>query len=865
MRQEPWIKADNSSESKIELNTNIMFGLVEEYLEANKDNFWDFFDLIKETIDNLDFLDYIQNDFISIIDRLKFIKKIIHLLSNLWELNITWISELKHLQKLALVWYINFLLWSLNKSNNTWYIVIPPWQWKTILSLLLANLDNRKTIILTDTNTNKSQFLKACEKISDLEGKYVDIDTQESNSWKVLIWWWASFLSAVEKWHIDLSKYSTIIIDEADVNWLSDRYQHKLKSYADKYWIKIIWLTATEEQVSRNLRDFYEYEVLRFSIPESLPELFKLWEVPNMTFSDVYIDSELILSKELWKNDSDIEDEDVDKFIKNSDWIEQIIDYHFVNNRWKKFILWMRNNTLNNFIIEKANSRWLNIESLDWTMSDKKREEVLKRLKEWKIDWIIWSRLIWRWLDIPECDLVYDSTITYSPQIFWQLKWRWFRLDIENENKHTRLVTFLPKSVIVKSDKISWESVDDIDDEWKKWKPYILPLCFEAFVNPEFFSKESLERRREWEINYNLWDLEAEEILSIKRVLSKLKTLKTYWNFIWKPELLTQIIRNFKGALTMSALINYLLKVKWNLVSKYFNESKRNIPTEEEEEFSRLMSIYMPKGIKDLTLQDERELLSEYFFSDDPEKKKKILDELLSYHYPIVISIAQNVSRASGFDVEDLIQSWIESVIKNIYNFKQWTRFSWYVAVYALSWITRYTSENQWVVNIPVHIWDIVRKVKWIIINSEKYLDTQEKLEIIREELSKKVTINIDLLSWIILNIVDGTNETFDEEVHSGDIVVYDNQEHKVSEIEAKIIIWKILLQNLSPKDERLVRMKYWIWNWQIREMTLDEIGQKMWVTRERIRQIIFKSLNKINKPWERRRLLVLAFENYKQ
>lgn len=842
------------SEQKRILKSNWIYGSLENYITSNKEDFWDYHETIKDLIDNIDLSNYNNDDLKKLIDRLEYIKNILILLSNPSKLNINGVSELKHLQKLSLAWYINFLLWSIEKWNDTWFIVIPPWQWKTLLTLLLSSLDNKKTIILTDTNTNKWQFLLDSKKLPWLDWKISEIKTWNNNDSKVLLWWWDSFLSALENWNIDLSQYSTIFIDEADVNWLSTRQQFILNWYSQKYWIKVVWLTATEEQVNKSLTDFYKYEVLRFSIPESLPELFRLWEIPNMTFSDVYIDWELILSKKIGINSSDVQDEDIDKFIKNSNWIDKILDYHFKHNSWKKFIFWMRNNTLNDFIIERALSKWLIIESLDWTMSEEKRLNVIKRLKNWEIDWIIWSRLTWRWLDIPECEVVYNSTLTYSPQIFWQLKWRWFRLDQSNQRKHSKLVTFLPRDVFLEQ--------SNLQTGIKERSNYILPLCFEAFVNPKFFSKESIERRRTWSNNFNLSELKEDQILSIKTILNKLVSSRTHWNFTWKPELLTNIIRHFSWPLTMHSLINYLLKIKWSTVSKYFSEKKRDITEEEDKEFKKLMSIYMPNGFKELTLHDEKELITKYFSVVDVEEKRKVLDELLSYHYSIVIAIAQNISKTSWFDVEDLIQAWLEVIIKRIYNFIPWSRLSWFVAVNALSWMSKYISENHALLRLPVHIWLVISKVKWILFNSEKELSTSEKLDIIEKELSEKTQHDIKLISWVLLNIIDWTNEIFDERIHNNPNSYLNNsQEDLFMDLEFNRIIRWFLLKSLRPSQERIIRMRFWIWWLDRDEMTYEEISKWYWVSRERIRQIIVRSLRKI-KDWGRFKVLLSLLKN---
>ena len=62
------------------------------------------------------------------------------------------------------------------------------------------------------------------------------------------------------------------------------------------------------------------------------------------------------------------------------------------------------------------------------------------------------------------------------------------------------------------------------------------------------------------------------------------------------------------------------------------------------------------------------------------------------------------------------------------------------------------------------------------------------------------------------------------------------------------------LLQTLSPREERVLRMRFGL-DHEGQERTLEEVGQNFNVTRERIRQIEAKALRKLRHP-SRARLL---------
>jgi RNA polymerase primary sigma factor len=65
--------------------------------------------------------------------------------------------------------------------------------------------------------------------------------------------------------------------------------------------------------------------------------------------------------------------------------------------------------------------------------------------------------------------------------------------------------------------------------------------------------------------------------------------------------------------------------------------------------------------------------------------------------------------------------------------------------------------------------------------------------------------------------------------------------------------IWE-LLATLTPREEKVVRMRFGIGNGIDR--TLEQVGQEFHVTRERIRQIEAKALSKLRHPSRLKRLI---------
>ena len=94
-----------------------------------------------------------------------------------------------------------------------------------------------------------------------------------------------------------------------------------------------------------------------------------------------------------------------------------------------------------------------------------------------------------------------------------------------------------------------------------------------------------------------------------------------------------------------------------------------------------------------------------------------------------------------------------------------------------------------------------------------------------------------------------------EEESHLGDFI---EDQQQVSPAEAVINLnlrsqTSQVLQSLSPREEKVIKMRFGLEDGN--EHTLEEVGQRFAVTRERIRQIEAKALRKLRHPRRSRRL----------
>lgn len=872
----------------IETEENVDSRIILDYwsldqVNITEEKFWNYYKQVREQIEQVKSTLATPEEIKRVTDRLIYISNIIQFQKS-GNTNVTNIDKLKYLQDMSILWYINFLIWSFFHENKTWFMVMPTGQWKTLLSLILADLNPNKTIIITDNNIWTDQFISASQGLTNIDASASVIDTQNDNTDNCIISGWYNFFKSIEQKTINFLEYSTIFIDEVDVNGLSEKRQDFLQKIQKEYWINIVWMSATEQQGSgKKITDFYKYDILSFPMPQSLPELHRMWEIPNIHFKDVYLNAELQLSKaNLTENE-----EEIDYFIKNSDWIQQIFDYHLQKNHKKKFILWMKNNSLNSFILKVAQTKWIRLASLTGDTPQTERTEIVNKLKNGELDWILWCKLTWRWLDIPECEVVYNSLLTYAPQLFWQLAGRAARFDQTQPLWEKEIVTFLPKSVLHKENKTKNGKI------WKNISTQraAFPLCFWAFFNPKYFSHPE----KSWmhisdEKEYNLWALDETKVVSLQWVSSMLEAYNTYWSFSGRPEVLANLILSIDRNLSYHILQNYVLRVK---SEQYINNfySKNEDVTESDQEhkkeifenYQKYLSMYKWNNSESLTVQKEKQLFKNYFSEKDIQKKNTIAHDIISYHYDIIIAIACKID-TQWIPLDDVIQSWVLAILEKMDNFKNISRFSSFCSLYAFTYMQTYIQNNASEIRIPISQQEIREKIERALGNYDKQSQNSEnwdfnngkkKISYIAEQLWKS---EVEIKE--ILKIHNETYETFDEE----DIIINNwilrYEEHGASSVgeDRKIYNWiplwirasetntqdtppdsiikqglqesvRDVLSWLTSRERKVLEIRFWLLK-NLCTPTLEEVWTQLNVSRTRIEQIEKEALRKLRNPW---------------
>jgi RNA polymerase primary sigma factor len=228
--------------------------------------------------------------------------------------------------------------------------------------------------------------------------------------------------------------------------------------------------------------------------------------------------------------------------------------------------------------------------------------------------------------------------------------------------------------------------------------------------------------------------------------------------------------------------------------------------------------------------------------------KDKSVETMLKSNLRLVVSVAKKYINISNTPMLDLVQEGNIGLLKAIekYNWRLGYRFSTYATWWIKQCVLKALNEQHRIIRVPSHMTHLVKRVGKA---QEEFLaahgyeagieDLAQMLDVDREQVRKVYTVAQGTIS---LETPIGQEE--DQNLGS----VLEDVEHVnafdlLAQVDAQENMSKILAL-LTPKEERVIRMRFGIG--MDKESTLEDIGNIMGVTRERIRQIELKALQKL-------------------
>jgi RNA polymerase primary sigma factor len=359
----------------------------------------------------------------------------------------------------------------------------------------------------------------------------------------------------------------------------------------------------------------------------------------------------------------------------------------------------------------------------------------------------------------------------------------------------------------------------------------------------------------------------------IKKKKTRKTKIKEKKKEVFESEKLSQLIQKGKerGFVTFSEILYYFPEVEEDiegLENLYQTLEENGIEVKEQKEFltfedeelisdSKLDPVQMYlKEIGEtptLSAEEEKELAKRIEKGDQSAKEK-----LIKANLRLVVSIAKKyVGKSPHLTILDLIQEGNIGLFRAVekFDWRKGYKFSTYATWWIRQAITRALADQARTIRIPVHMVELLTKFNQV----KRRLVQDLGREPLPEEIAAEMGIEVDKVHHLI-KISQGTvsleTPVGEDEEDTLSEFIKDEKIPLPSVEAARTLLRERLneiLVDLTPRERKILEMRFGLKDGITH--TLEEVGKEFGVTRERIRQIEAKALEKLREHREIRKL----------
>jgi RNA polymerase primary sigma factor len=279
------------------------------------------------------------------------------------------------------------------------------------------------------------------------------------------------------------------------------------------------------------------------------------------------------------------------------------------------------------------------------------------------------------------------------------------------------------------------------------------------------------------------------------------------------------------------------------------------LSSEEEESLARRMAMGS-KALERLENEqglDEEERMELASLVRDGNEAR---DHLIRANTRLVIQIAKRY-RGWGIAFSDLIQEGNLGLMRaaDKFDYQRGNRFSTYATWWIRQAITRALSDQGRTIRLPVHINEEVRKLR----ATEEALADRLGRQPNDEEVAADMDIVISRVRWLqgVSRRTVSLEAPIGEEGDSslGDFVIDEETVSPTEKASQALLKEEVaeLLETLKPREAQIIRLRFGFEDGK--SYTLKEVGERLGITRERVRQIESKALRRLRHPYRSQRI----------